>query len=261
METHYEGYYPPEKIYYDPLTEKRYHSILSEFERIRPPGRLLELGCGKGHFISVAEARGWEAVGLEVSHSALEVLGQLKKERQLKFSVIESPLTEASLPGESFDAVVLIEVIEHLDDPVATLRETRRLLKNRGILYLTTPNAGSLSRVLLGDRWRVIAEEHRILLNPRALSAGLKELGFHPLTVTTKNLDLPEILAAWGGANPEMHPTPADSSSQRLRRGIEENGLLRQAKAGANHLLRLSQAGDTIEVLAVKGEGKGARQA
>ena len=213
------------------------------------------MGCGKGHFLSVAESRGWESVGLEVSHSALEALGQLKREKGLRFSVIESPLTEASLPGESFDVVTLFEVIEHLEDPVSTLREVHRLLKREGILYLTTPNVKSLSGVLLGDRWRVIAEEHRILLNPRALSLRLRELGFRPIRVTTKNLDVAEILAYWGGANPEIHPTLPDSSSQRLRRGIEGNGLLQQAKAGVNHLLRLSQAGDTVEVLAMKREG------
>ena len=253
VETHYDGYYPPtEQSEYDSITEKRYHAILDQFEQHKSPGRLLDVGCGKGHFLSVAETRGWEAVGCEVSRSALELLSQIKGEKQFNFSVVRSTFTEANFPSGSFDAITLFEVMEHIDDPLSALQETHRLLKKDGILYLTTPNFNSLSRVLLKGRWRVLAEEHRILLNPRAIRLRFHELGFRPFQVTTKNIDVAEILAYWRKGKPEIHPTHPESSSQRLRHRIEGNRLLQQAKAGMNHFLRYADLGDTIQVLAMK---------
>ena len=249
---HYDGYYPEEPPGYDPLTEKCYHAILNQMEQGRSPGRLLDVGCGAGHFLLVAEARGWQPMGLEVSRSALEIIRRVKNERRSKFSILESPLTEAGLPPESFDAVTLFEVVEHLDDPTAILKEVRRILVGGGILYLTTPNYNSLSRFLLNHRWRVIGEEHRCLMNPQALKGCLKTLGFFPIQITTKNIDVPEILSKWLPGKQGIRPTAKDSSSQRLRRSIERNWGLQILKGGINSLLRWSSSGDTIEAFAVK---------
>lgn len=249
---HYHGYYGNGMIGYDPLTERRYHALLERMERLRPPGRVLDVGCGAGHFLVAAEARGWEGVGLEVSRSALDTLRQVQRERHLMFSIVEGNLAQANFPAQHFDAVTLFEVLEHLEDPMDTLREAHRLLKHGGLLYLTTPNYDSLSRRLLGRRWRVIAEEHRCLFNTRAIMTSLNRLGFRAVSVGTKNIDIPEILSKWGIRKQRAHPTDRSSSSQRLRHTIEGVGWLRAAKASANQLLRVLQLGDTLEALAVK---------
>ena len=249
---HYDGYYPTELPGYDPLTEKRYHAILNQMEQWRSPGRLLDVGCGAGHFLLVAEARGWQPMGSEVSKSALEIIHRVKNERRSKFSILESPLTEAGLPPASFDAVTLFEVVEHLENPTATLKEVHRILVRGGVLYLTTPNYNSLSRLLLNHRWRVIGEEHRCLMNPQALRGCLRALGFFPIQVTTKNIDVPEILSKWLPGKQGIHPTAKDSSSQRLRRSIERDRGLQILKGWINGLLRWSSLGDTMEAFLVK---------
>ena len=254
VKEHYHGYYGDGSIGYDPLTGRRYHALLERVERLRPPGRVLDVGCGAGHFLAVAETRGWEAVGLEVSRSALDALRQVQRERHLAFSIVEGPLAQAGFPERHFDAVTLFEVLEHLDDPMDTLAEVHRLLKDGGLLYLTTPNFDSLSRRLLGRRWRVIAQEHRCLFTTRAIITGLNRLGFRAVSVGTKNIDIPEVLSKWGVRKQHAHPTDRSSSSQRLRRTIEEVEWLRAVKAGVNHALRLLRLGDTLDVLAVKGD-------
>src|SRR5437763_13947520 len=79
-------------------------------------GRLLEVGCGHGLLLDEARRRGWSVTGLDLSmeaaHHARERLG---------LDVIEQPLEEASLGDERFDAVVIADVLEHLDDPARGL--------------------------------------------------------------------------------------------------------------------------------------------
>ena len=252
---YYSGYYNPEVSVYDPLTEKRYQAILAQLERFRSSGYLLDVGCGTGHFLAVAAARGWQPVGAEISESALEFLRYAIRERRLKFSVVRGDIGQAGFSSESFDAVTLFEVIEHLEDPVTTLAEAYRLLKEGGILYVTTPNFDSLTRYLLGKRWRVIAEEHRCLFNPNSLKKCLTAIGFRPLKLVTKNVDIPEILATWRQSRQLSVPGGDFSATRSFRRTVEGSSLLRWAKRGTNEMLRWSHLGETIEALAVK-QGK-----
>ena len=253
VQEYYQTYYRCEEpARYDPLTERRYHAILQRIERRAPPGRLLEIGCGAGHFLSVAQTRGWQTTGLEVSGSALQLLRHLQSQGGLRSTVIDQELSQARLPSAAFDAVVMIEVLEHLDEPLTTLQDVHRLLRDDGVLYLTTPNYDSLSRRLLGARWRIIAEEHRCLFTPKALRQCLARSGFRPANLTTKNLDLPDLLATWGLRRGDGHPTHERSGSQRCRRYVEQTAWLRGLKQGINGILRLLSAGDTIELTAEK---------
>ncbi len=248
---HYAGYYHPVEITYDPLTEQRYHAFLSECERLTPGRRLLDIGCGAGHLLAVSAARGWQATGVEVSSSALEALDRLQRERGVRFTVVSDDLARASLPAGRMDVVSLVEVIEHLGNPLAALQESHRLLSDRGLLYLTTPNYDSVSRRLLGCRWRVIAPEHQSLLSPRTLRTYLQAAGFRPLRMTTKNIDVVEILAKWRRqAAPPAGQTR--QAAQGLRHAVEERAWLRGLKHLINGCLRWTQLGDTIEVLAMK---------
>lgn len=252
---HYDDYYEvSDEVTRDPLTEQRYHSLLDRFERERGRGRLLDLGCGAGQLITVAALRGWEVTGLEVSASALACLNQLRAPDRSKVSIIQGDVLAARLSSRRFDIVTMIEVLEHLTAPLATLREVHRLLDNGGLLYLTTPNYNSLSRYLLGSRWRVIAGEHRCLLNPRAIRRCLAEIGFRCLWLRTKNIDLPAILATLRmlGGDSAAHPTHPKSHSQRFRHTLERVWWLRMARRTVNGALHRTGVGDTIEVLAVK---------
>lgn len=254
---HYHEYYSPESFQHDPLTEKRYHSLLGRLEKIRQPGRLLDVGCGAGQFLCVAESRGWEAAGLEISESALQALRRVQEKEGCRFRILPCAIEEANFPSEDFDLVSLFEVLEHLEDPLALLRQVHRVLKPGGLLFLTTPNYNSVSRRLLGPRWRVVAGEHRCLFAPRALGRSLEMCGFHPLTITTKNIDLSEIIAKWGLSSSYRHPSRKDSPSQRLRHQVEGSPCLRGLKGAANALLAATGSGDTIQLLAAKREGGG----
>ncbi len=250
VQEHYHGYYGPEAALGDPITRRRYEGILARMERIRPPGQILDVGCGAGHFLATAESWGWKGTGLEVSRSALNLLDLLKRRRNLQFQVMEATLEEADLPEASFDAVTGFEVLEHLNEPAAFLRRAASLLKEGGLLYLTTPNLGSLSRRLLGARWRVIAQEHRCLFTPSSMRSALRKAGLRPLRISTRNIDLPEILTKSFRPAAYRHPVDKESGSQRLRRRVEAVAWLRFLKSLANRGLFLTGLGDTLEAFA-----------
>jgi SAM-dependent methyltransferase len=127
-----------------------------------PSGRLLDVGSGHGLLLDEARRRGYAAEGLELSRVAArharETLGLRVHERTL-----EEPLFE----GERFDAIVLADLLEHLDDPCAALDRCTELLAPGGALMVVTPDPSSLTARLAGGRWWGYLPSHACLL-PRA---------------------------------------------------------------------------------------------
>jgi SAM-dependent methyltransferase len=202
----------------------------------------LEVGCGVGHFLVALEAAGFEAWGTEVSASALARL------RKKGLRVLEGSLPALRLEPERFDAVVLFEVLEHVDEPIEHLREARRVLRNGGALLVTTPNFGSLSRRLLGEAWRVVDPEHVTLFTTRGLCRILERAGFDARAIWSRNLDPTELLRRWrrrAVRSAEARQAEVDACREALSRP----GLA-WVKAGVNTVLRRFRLGDTLEARA-----------
>jgi SAM-dependent methyltransferase len=124
-------------------------------------GRLLDVGCGHGLLLDEARRRGFEVVGLELSRAAArharDVLG---------LDVRELPV-ESFVDLDGFDVVVLADVLEHLDDPVAAVDRCAGLLRPDGVLCVVTPDPSSLTARVAGRRWWGYVLAHHCLL-PRA---------------------------------------------------------------------------------------------
>lgn len=98
------------------------------------PGRIVDLGCGVGHFVGHASRSGWEAIGIEPSVWAAE-----QARRQHRIAVYTSVLEEAPIEAESLDVVHANHVFEHLLHPLGTLRTAYRLLRPGGLLSIEVP--------------------------------------------------------------------------------------------------------------------------
>jgi SAM-dependent methyltransferase len=126
-----------------------------------PAGRLLDVGCGHGLLLDEARARGYDVVGLELSRAAArharDVLG---------LDVRELPV-ESFIDLDGFDVVVLADVLEHLDDPVAAVERCAGLLRPGGVLCVVTPDPSSVTARVAGRRWWGYVPAHACLL-PRA---------------------------------------------------------------------------------------------
>jgi len=179
-------YYPPE---YEPYTQgiegaKGFLSTLDYrygvakrcrmITRRKRPGRILDVGCGVGHFLNGMKQRGWQAFGTEVSARA----AAYARER-FGLKVFVGQLEEAEFPAAYFDAITLWHVLEHLHDPLATLKEINRLLKNDGFLVFSIPNWHSVDARLFGKYWVGLDMPRHLFTFPRpALEELLAKAGF-----------------------------------------------------------------------------------
>lgn len=111
------------------------------------PGRLLDLGCGKGDFLSLAREAGWEVYGVEISDSC-----RREAERRAGVQVYSSP-HGLSDKREFFDVITMWEVIEHLPRPDTVLNEVLPLLRTGGLLAMTTPNTRNMTTLRSPARW------------------------------------------------------------------------------------------------------------
>lgn len=149
-----------------------------------PKGKLLEIGCGNGDRLAFFKELGWEVSGIEPDAEA----AQLASARGL--NILTGKLQSESLPSQSFDAIVLSHVIEHVQDPNSTIRECYRLLRPGGRLTILTPNTESLGHHWFGRNWlHLDAPRHLNLFNSRNLSKVCADQGFIDIAATTTPRD------------------------------------------------------------------------
>jgi SAM-dependent methyltransferase len=158
---------------------------LATLGALAPGRRLLDVGTAGGFFLLDARARGWSTIGLEISLSAAAYA------QSQGLEVLRGTVREAALGEETFDAVSMWDVIEHLHDPVRDLRKVRRALRPGGVLAISTPNFDSVIRTIRGKRWHGFKlDEHLSLFSPHTIGLLLEETGFDPLRLTTTRTDL-----------------------------------------------------------------------
>jgi len=158
----------------------------------RNGGRLLEVGCAGGWFVKAAAEQGWEAKGVELSREAVDFARQ-----KLGVDVFCGELAEAKFPAGSFDVVYMADVLEHVAEPVAFVREARRILADDGHVVLCGPTAlNALSRRLglaaysLAKRTRSIAlaPYHLFEYTPRTLRLLFEKNGFKVTTLDSRKI-------------------------------------------------------------------------
>lgn len=112
--------------------------ILKKIARLARRGKILDIGCATGFLLDEARKMGFDAYGVEISRWAAQFCRQ-----QFNLNIFEGLLKEAEFPYNFFDAVVMVDSIEHLTNPKRTLEEIRRILKPGGILVISTPDMDS----------------------------------------------------------------------------------------------------------------------
>jgi len=159
----------------DPGIATLYGEIIYNLSSRVASGKLLDVGCAMGHFLGFAKRYGWEVEGVECSPYAARYAEDHFGARVHPVCV----LADAHLPAAEYDACVLIEVIEHLPDPRATITEAWRVLKPGGLLYVTTPNFCSYRSLLLRAEWNaVIPVGHLYYFDGDSLNKLLTSIGF-----------------------------------------------------------------------------------
>ncbi len=141
-----------------------------------PPRALLDIGCGDGLLLELARRRGIAAQGTELS----DALARLVRERLGDDGIVDTALD--ALPPARYDAVTLVNVLEHVHQPGAMLQTAARLLRPGGVLAVHVPNFGGLPARLRGARWHQLKPLlHLYYFTHRTLAAMLRQHGLQPV--------------------------------------------------------------------------------
>lgn len=194
---------------------------------LRPGSRLLEIGCGAGNLLLQAIVAGSYPVALDLSMQALTFVRSRLEEA---ISGAESPIgyacTQAvgeSIPlaDNSFDCVLLSEVIEHLEEPQVSIREAVRVLCPGGRLLITTPNYRSFWPLM---EWTI----DRLNMAPKM--AGEQHISRFHLSSLKKLLVDSGLKIEYAGSIYNLSPfisiVSAEQASRQLRRELSSRSAL-----------------------------------
>lgn len=147
-------------------------------------GRIFELGCGSGIFLAEARNRGWETAGVDFGDWRHDPEG----DRTLHIK--RCSIFDCHFPENSFDAVFMASVLEHLQDPRRYLQKLYALLKPGGIICATgVPNVHSFTILLKVDRWIGNHPPSHLLFFSRKTARELfDKVGFHDIRIRSYGL-------------------------------------------------------------------------
>jgi SAM-dependent methyltransferase len=186
----------------NPLVQT-YEQWLAAVERHRPPGRLLDVGCGTGLFLAVARRRGWCVTGVDGSVEATR-----HARERFGLEVETGDFETLTDRGERFDAVTMWDIVEHARDPVRLLASAAGALAPGGVVGLSTPNQRSILDLVAGALYRVsggravtalekfYVDQHFLYFDPTTLTGALGRAGLVPVEVRRELTDLRRLSLA-----------------------------------------------------------------
>jgi len=211
--------------------------------------RLLDVGSGAGFLLEQARTRAWEVQGLEVSEAAASYC-----QARLSIPVVVGELRRGLFADQSFHAVTMLDVIEHLPDPLSTLKIVVSILKEGCPLLIVTPNFGSVCRYLLGlEAYGIWPDEHLYYFTSATLRKLLQAAGFRKIWIASRDIYPQNLSAIMTNLRvtrkiPNSIARPPDQLKERFYR----SKTLRQLRRLGNRVLARVHWGDKLVTLAHK---------
>ncbi|MEQ1796102.1 MAG: methyltransferase domain-containing protein [Nitrospira sp.] len=174
----------------------------------RPPGRLLDIGCGDGAFMMLCREAGWTCAGVEVSQGAAE-------RARAKGLRVLAPADLGQSTASQFDVVTLVNVLETVTDPASIVRAMTHQIKPQGIIAVRVSNGLFHQRMRAPVRWCGAQYDqafHLFSYSPNALRTLVESSGFEVLSLRN--------------STPSRGPvTSANSLGRRLKWRLVGGGL------------------------------------
>jgi SAM-dependent methyltransferase len=159
-----------------PIILRNFTDRLKWIERLGVPGRrLLDVGAAYGLLLKAARESGWDAEGVEIAPDCAAEAARLSGTRVTAGDFLSVPL------DGRFDVIVMFDVIEHLRDPLASLKRAHDLLVPGGRLVIETCDHTAPWARLLGERWYFLdPPQHLFYFSKRGLDWLFTRAGFSP---------------------------------------------------------------------------------
>jgi 2-polyprenyl-3-methyl-5-hydroxy-6-metoxy-1,4-benzoquinol methylase len=162
---------------YDEEAEGRARNFLSIFrtlEKFRPAkGRLFDVGAATGILLALGRARGWTPAGVEPSGWAVA-----RAAERHGLSLIHGTLDDVAESLGPFQAVTMVDIIEHTPRPREAVAKARALLEDGGLVCLVTPDIHSPAARIAGKRWWHLRPGHLAYFSRTSLDRLLADAGF-----------------------------------------------------------------------------------
>jgi 2-polyprenyl-3-methyl-5-hydroxy-6-metoxy-1,4-benzoquinol methylase len=162
------------------LPERCMHWLRAVLKYKLPPGKTLELGAAHGGFVSILRQVGFDSTGLELSAWVVDYSRQT-----FGVPMLHGPVERQGIEAGSLDLLIMMDVMEHLPDPLGTIRRCLGLLKPDGVLMAQTPGLPverSCEQMVAAEDYflnhmRGLHEEHLFLFSPKSAEELLGRLG------------------------------------------------------------------------------------
>ena len=173
--------------------------------QLEPGQRLLDVGCATGQFAGLAARSGLKVFGVDLNADAIEVARGAVPEARFHAGT----MADVPFPADEFDAVVMVDFIEHVRSPEHELETIAQRLAPGGKLVISTPRVDSGVRRLTGKYWPQYREEHLTYFSESGLQAVLQRIGFAISSIApTKKMLTPAYLYGQALAYPIPAVTP-----------------------------------------------------
>ena len=143
------------------------------------PGRLLDVGCSTGFFLSRAASSGWLVSGIEPSAWSAAKAHQ----RVPQANLFNGRLEAYHSPTNSFDLVTFWDVLEHVPSPTGAFQTIHPWLAEGGYLALNLPDSSSLMARTMGNAWVLYLREHLWYFSPQTITQLLHKVGFEVIQI------------------------------------------------------------------------------
>jgi len=153
--------------------------------RFVQPGKILDIGCGRGLFLDVMRRGGWRAIGTELNG---ETASYAKKVYDLK--ILTGDIIQHKFPDDGLDAININQVLEHLKNPDEVLAECSRILRKDGLLIISVPDLRSPQFTLGKENWFLLDLPFYLFhFTEEGLSRLLQKNGFKIRQIKRFNLE------------------------------------------------------------------------
>lgn len=168
------SYFSQKPTFWDNIKSLIYKNIYSPLPK-NNIGKVLDVGCGNGLYLSQLQENGWDVYGVDMSPEAVRFANNKFGLKNVKQGILEN----IKYPSNTFDVITMHHVLEHLYNPQKVLQKINKSLKKDGLLVISTPNVDSINLNLFKKYWFPLeTPRHLNLFNKDTIQKLADKTGF-----------------------------------------------------------------------------------